>query len=144
MDGSSWSLMRPASVQCSLLGPIVGGEMPCELRICSTWALRDQTLNTPSLMVRQRLKGTPEHILELSIQKEMLPQEGSALWAPATSVSRIPFPVSEKSYPSLTAFCLFPCLLSSHPGDPVVDIWELYSVLNFAIFSLNLCHCASV
>lgn len=53
--------------------------MPCELRICSTWALRDQTLNTPSLMVRQRLKGTPEHILELSIQKEMLSQEGSAL-----------------------------------------------------------------
>lgn len=72
-DGSSQSLMRPVSVRCRLLGPVVGGETPCELRICSMWTLRDRTLSTPSLMVRS--SGGPQSTFRSSLsRKKCLPQ----------------------------------------------------------------------
>lgn len=70
-DSSSRSPVRPVSVRCGLLGPVVGGEMPCELRICSTGTLRDRTWHTLSLTVRS--SGGPQSTFRSSLSRKKCP-----------------------------------------------------------------------
>lgn len=133
--------MRPVSVQCSLLvltywrldAPVSLGPAHPLPSAAGLWpGSQNLTLWALSLVVSQGLKGTPECIsgalsLRNSLMWGLCPVSSSHLGL------QHPFPNSCLLF---IEFCFFPCMLPSHPGAPIVEIWELYSMPNFA---LQLC-----